>query len=313
MKNKKIFFTFLLGCILVLFFAFQLSRTNSSFQTHYNYSLIFEKQFSEDDFFKFSNTSESNKFHIYPAPFRQSYNIPSIIGIDSQENYYLLYLTKLKVFDKTGRKIMNFDFSEKWNLFYSSLDESDNLYLYIDTDEPYTKERIAYKINATKSENKILENRDIEKLPLELRPPLTEIDKLVRYKNSISENGTYYNLGWGGVLSGLHTNENLRYINPETIHVFRFDNTFNIPYDGIIYEEKINLISDQYKYENINLSELMNEKVIYVGSWKVTKKGDVYLSGIKSNNINRVKTSTEGFYSIDVLNPTFFLVKLENK
>ena len=163
-----------------------------------------------------------------------------------------------------------------------------------------------------------MESDDLIKLSQDVKYPSGNkyLAQLQEYIHSVTDdNGIYYGLAWSIGNFELLYKDGTRYIAPKRMVVLKFDSSFKEEY----YEPSSELrimenpqIFDKYKYDSINIDKLFNEKVVCIGRGNsyVDKKGNIYLTGIKSNDYNRIPVVN--YYNVEVQNPIFFLIKLEN-
>ncbi len=291
----------------------------------YELKTIFEKDLtmeSNADYIKLpDNTS---KFLIHPYPFSptyaQSYYLPKILYVDSQENVYLEVHDRVEVFNTNGNTILKFSKpSNHQYLDYYSWDER-NLYFFLKKDYE-DKETKAYKINIPSLTSEEIKSNELGLLNPSLLPPLNkkEYSQAKRYILSITdEEGVFYGLAFTPTDASLFKNENARYLDPTNITVLKFDQTFTGEYMHPLSNISITQYEDVYsKYivDNINIENLFNEKVVCIGlgNTYVDKKGNIYLDGLKSYVAKRVLSANNKCNSIEVENPTFFLAKIEKK
>jgi hypothetical protein len=317
--KKNIGYIFLMIIPVGLLFAFgnfivaqELNNTK-----HYDAKLIFEKKFNTEtqiDFFSLAN-NDNNKpiFELYfPAgPFKTTYRIPKILNIDRNGNIFIIYDTILKVFDVSGNLIMQIVLPNDFNLDYWTSD-NENEYLFFSKYE--TSEKVVYRINISKSEYLEVDKNYIDRLDPLVKPPLNEKDWAIKKKNAITLDGVFYCVGLGRAEATLFANANGHYNDPGKIFIYKcyasFDKVFTNPID----EENAKLIiPEHYKYDSLKISDFINEKIVCLTGWYITKYGDIYFTGIKSNEIeNNVKDIKGHNISVDLVDPTFILYKLEN-
>lgn len=284
---------------------------------HYDAKLIFEKKFNTEtqiDFFSLAN-NDNNKpiFELYfPAgPFKTTYRIPKILNIDRNGNIFIIYDTILKVFDVSGNLIMQIVLPNDFNLDYWTSD-NENEYLFFSKYE--TSEKVVYRINISKSEYLEVDKDYIDRLDPSVKPPLNEKDWAIKKKNEITSNGVFYCVGLGRAQSTFFTQIDGIFRDPGNIFMYKCDASCNRVFTSAISEEEAKLIIPvQYRYDSLKMSDVFNEKFVCLTGWYITKRGDIYFTGIKSNEIeNNVKDLKGHNISVDVVDPTFILYKLEN-
>ncbi len=280
----------------------------------YSPKLIFERKFnSGEDFFALQQNSNGNSvFKIHAgAPFRLSYNIPALIHVDDQNNYFLIYDSVIRIYDKDKRNIMSFEIPKDYNLDFIKSDKQ-NIYFYYGN---YAlSKKTAYKLNITGSEYVEMNQEAIENLAPSLKPPADEKESAIQRKNSLILDGRFYGISLGNAKSSIFKNENGFYYNPSSIYINRYDASFDVAFASAVYEEEVKLrIPSEYRYDSLSISSLFTDKIVYLNGWYTNQKGDIYFTGIKSNETsNRVKGSNDNVLSIDIIDPTFVFYKLEN-
>jgi len=63
----------------------------------------------------------------------------------------------------------------------------------------------------------------------------------------------------------------------------------------------------------LNISEISTDKIIYVNAYVIDRFGNIYLSGVKSNNVEHIKmiVNAEEKNGVRVKDVMFFVYKFE--
>lgn len=303
-------------CGVILFMTFGnynigLSQANSK---RYSPKLIFERKFnSGEDFF----TSASSRngipfFTVYAgAPFRLSYAVPVLIQIDERSNYYLIYGSTIKIYDIENRNVKSIDIPIGYNLDYFKSDKQ-NIYFYYGN---YAlSQKVVYKLDINNLEYIELDQGSIDNLDPSIKPPSDEKEMAIQRKNSLVVDGFFYGASLGNAESTIFKNEDGFYYNPGSIYINKYEAGFDPEFSSVVFEEDVKQkIPSEFRYDTVNVRSLFNDKIFYLSGWYVNQKGDIYFSGIRSNETdNRVKDVNGRVTSVDIIDPTFVFYKLEN-
>ena len=316
MKRFKQIFLIILSIPAILL---SCSRSDNSFE----FKLIFEKDFSKnvDSLFKHNfvlnskdsiYNSNNDFFYLspYPSPGVSSYGIsvpytPSIIFVDGNDNIYISdHIEGIKVFDKNGYYKMKFDYPQNFEFNKSFIDEENNLIIDL---------RSNYYFNLN---NKLtFKSYFIDSESLNLMD-YTHSESSKIYENYLSGQKVINNskiknnrISFHGIITDILNKDSGRFVYPSHISLYKFINdnehlkfmNFRIP-KGYIYDtQKENILFD------INVTDYSDKKIIYVASSYLSEKGDLYLIGIHSNDIQIINK-----FRKRVNNPILFLWKFEN-
>jgi len=326
MKNFSSNIVVSILCTVMIFISiYSLSNTDVEIVQHYKIKKLFE--------INLSNKNEGDQIDIDdglqklivsgPSPFSptvgQWYKVPPILHVDNNENIYLLTQGKIQVFDSLGVSVLTLDIpDENLNLDYYSWNE-DGLYLFFNRNYSDTDYQI-YLISVNEKTSRRIGRSDRILLETNILPPTSEKEmaQAETYKRSISnEKGIYYGIGWGNGDYNLLHNASGRYIDPKEILVYKFDESYKESYVGPISQDiiAVNLeMYNKYTYDRISIESLFDEKLVCIGPRNVyvDKNGNIFLIGIKSNEVKRIITPNKTNAG-EVSNPVLFLVKLENQ
>jgi len=281
---------------------------------HYSTELIFERKFnSGDDFFaSASNRNGKSIFTIYAgAPFRLSYNIPVLAHIDEQDNYYLIYGSVIKIYDKDNRNIKSFEIPNDFNLDYIKSDKETTYFYYSNYALGL---KAVYKLNISNLDYIELNRESIDNLDPSLKSPTDPKEWAIQWRNFLTVDGFFYGVSLSNASSTIFKEKNGFYFNPGTVYINKYDAGFDITFSSVEFEEDIKQkIPSEYRYDTLNVESLFNDRIIYLSGWYVNQQGDIYFTGIKSNEMdNRVEDVNGRVTSVDIIDPTFIFCRLEN-
>lgn len=305
---------------------FSLSDTyliNDLSNKNFEFKSIFERKFSNDvdSLFKHNfvvNSTDSkynsNNEYFYlsllPSPgapygFSGPY-IPEIIYVDENENIYISdHINGLKVYNKNGYYETKFDYPQYFEFNKSFIDEENNLIIDLVSNYYFNlNNKLTYKSYFIDSESlNLIDYTHSES---------SKICENYLYGQEVIDNSTIKNnrISFHGIIMDISNKDNGRFVYPSNISLYKFKNddehlkfmNFRIPHEYIYDIQKENILYD------INITDYSDKKIIYVASSYLSNKGDLYLLGIHSNDIQTISN-----FEKRVNNPTLFLWKFENK
>jgi len=277
---------------------------NASTQKYYFISLIekpVEGNFSDTALYLFHSNS-MNPQDSYTLIDPKNFLLPDmpspwLVAVDSKDNYYISNAYEnLKIMDKFGNFVYKFDYPKGYYGTFSSVDEENNIYIRFYMDNENLSDTIIYKVNAVNRTAKKLTNDEILQID----------DKYLTQKNNAADEINYNIIPGTGKIKTIFSESDGRFVSPDTLIVYK---------TGGNYDRQTGQPDEKDIYDKVSISGLANDKVIYINSWQVDKNGDILLSGVKSNDIERIKNyvSTGGKDAVKISNIKFFIWKLTKK
>lgn len=310
MKKHNIFLF-----IIFIFAVLALSMKNGSLSnSRYKLVEIFEKPLQNsvnDSSINYYPINENLNYYKLTNTWSPGLQIPApvLIAIDRDKNFYISNNSRsLIAYNSFGNFLFNIKFEEAFYGSYPILDNG-NLYLYLSRwDQNTSKEEIC-KYNLQRKTEKKVSITDVKELnKYDFKYKVKE-DFVNANKNSLNENIYSYKVIFDKNDKSIFKQSSGRYVSPENIIIYRFDSlSTNLDFSYGI--------PDQYKFDEIKVSELSNSKVVQLSSYKIDDADNIYISGIKSNEIEFVKSKENSNYKKDyvkIFNPIFFIWKLEKQ
>jgi hypothetical protein len=277
---------------------------DSSTQKYYFMSLIekpIEGNFSDTALYLFHSNSMNpqDSFLLTDSVYFLLPDIPSpgLVTVDNKDNYYISNAYEnLKILDKFGNFVYKFDYPKGYYGTFSSVDEENNIYIRFYMDNENLTDTVIYKVNAVNRTAKKLTNDEI---------PLID-DKYLTQKNEAADEINYKVIPSFKKIKTIFAESDGRFVSPDTLIVYKV---------GGNYDRQTGQPDEKDIYDKVSISGLTNDKVIYINSWQVDKNGDILLSGVKSNDIERIKihASSEIKHDVKISNIKFFIWKLIKK
>lgn len=310
MKKHNIFL-FIIFIFAVLAFSM---KNGSLSNSRYKLVEIFEKPLQNsvnDSSINYYPINENLNYYKLTNTWSPGLQIPApvLIAIDRDKNFYISNNSRsLIAYNSFGNFLFNIKFEEAFYGSYPILDNG-NLYLYLSRwDQNTSKEEIC-KYNLQRKTEKKVSITDVKELnKYDFKYKVKE-DFVNANKNSLNENIYSYKVIFDKNDKSIFKQSSGRYVSPENIIIYRFDSlSTNLDFSYGI--------PDQYKFDEIKVSELSNYKVVQLSSYKIDDADNIYISGIKSNEIEFVKSKENSNYKKDyvkIFNPIFFIWKLEKQ
>jgi len=299
--NKKIKITSLfLTLVGIIIFSISTAVPNARV---YERKVIIENVFNVDQTQSSFGSKENVYIDISPTPsgisIHNSQSIPVILGIDKEENYYLGNNLGIKLFDKNGYFLMHYDYIKDLSFRYLVFDEINTGYLYLSNTPD--EGNVVHLLKFDLLNKKIIEinDKDYKNLPEKLKLPQSKKDELENTIKQSREGNYYYQIAWGKTEWNF-VSDMIKYMSPESITILKFDNDWTKKVIGIIPYEYINKIPEKYFFDRIKLSEFTEDKIMFVSSCYINNKANVFITGVKSNdvvkNTNYINLSTSNYF-----------------
>jgi len=291
--------------------------TNSNFfQTKYELIKIFEKPINalylDSTLNFFSERSKYKEDYITIVDFTGfslAPDIPSpgIVTIDSELNFYITNAyDNMKIYDSKGKFLKNIEYPVGYNVEYQSLDNINNLYLFLKKTDS-TNKKIVLKSNLKSNLEEILTDQQVSNLNKTLLPPENFSEVISKKNEKQGMDGVFFDLRYDSKkIKTIFSSADGRYISPSTITVYRQEKPF--------VESETNK-NDNNKFEVLNVSEISTDRVISLGSYVIDRVGNIYLSGVRSNKVEKTKVQMDNVErnAFKAMEPVFFIYKLEKK
>lgn len=234
---------------------------------------------------------------------------PGLIGIDNEGNIYISNASEnLKVFDKEGKFLYNFNYPDRCYGIFSPFDNQNNIYIFLEEWDHDPMKSIVYKINAINKTQEILSKNAINQLDPMLLPPKNSAEVISRKNFNQGKNGVYYDIIDGQrKIKSIFLQPDGRFVSPENLIIYKQD----VPFDTV----NVPISPDKYRFAVLDIQNLCEDKVVYISSYQIDAEGNVYVSGVRSNDTERTKISVEGSdkIAVKIFNPIFFIWKFEKK
>jgi len=228
---------------------------------------------------------------------------PCLFMIDFDTNFYIYNAYEnIKVFNKNGKFIYKFEYPEGFHAADHSMEENGNAFILLIPDDKDEKKKIVYKINLKERTESLLSDDEINKLQSNL---FNHKNALERKKKEQGTGNFYFEVTWGPGTKTIFTNENGRFITPSYLIIYKFDTSYsNIP---------LKREPNEYLFDSLDISKYSNDKVFDVSITKIDKNGNIFISGVRSNEVERIKFDYDGVEvdAIKVYRPKFFLCEFE--
>lgn len=310
MKKLSLLFTPFL--LITSFFLISCKNDREIGDKKYIFKDLFEVQISNDthdsllsiyhsrakytkDYYLVTNTQFS------PA---QSIPGPGLIMIDHDTNYYIANAHEnIKVFNKNGRFIYKFEYPEGFNVADYSMDKNNNALISLIPLDQNVKKKIVYKISLKEHTESLISDADTNQLQSGLFNPQNYLE---RKKKEQGTGNFYFDVTWGTGMKSLFSDDNGRFIEINPLNVYKFDTSYNID---------INYIPNEYLYDSLDITNYLSDKVISISSVKIDKNGNIFISGVRSNEAERTKLDYDGkeVDAFKVYKPKFFLCEFERR
>ena len=243
---------------------------------------------------------------VTPTEFSPTQYIPGprLMMIDPDTNFYIANAYEnIKVFNKNGKFIYKFEYPDDYQASDHFMDENGNALILLMPGDQNKKKKIIYKINLQNHIEILLSDSETS----QLQSGLFSQNYLERKKKEQGTGNIYFDVTWGTAMRSILTNENGRFIEPKSLNVYRFDTSYNI---NLNYS-----IPDKYLYDSLIMTNYFKDKVIDVSSFKFDKHGNLFISGVRSNEAERTKLDYDGkeINAFKVYKPKFFLCEFERR
>lgn len=234
---------------------------------------------------------------------------PDLMTIDSEGNFYISNAYEnLKIFDKQGKFIYKIDYPELYYAALSPFDDQNNLFMFLKREINNTADTIVYKINASKKTKEILNKYEISQIDKSFLPPANYDEAIARKKRELEQNGIYYEVFPSPFkIKTIYENADGRFVSPKELIVYKIDDSFDF---------KSFVPNDRYIYDKLDIHKLSKDKVIYLNTYKSDSDGNILVSGVKSDEIERTKRKVEYNEVRDAVkayNLIFFIWKFQRK
>jgi hypothetical protein len=244
---------------------------------------------------------------VTPTEFSPTQFIPGpvLLMIDPDTNFYIANAYEnIKVFNKSGKFIYKFEYPNDFRASSHYMDENRNVFILLMPGDQNEKKKIVYKINWKQHIESLLSDSETSQLQSGIFNPQNYLE---RKKKEQGTGKIYFDAIWGTAMRSILTNENGRFIEPKSLNVYRFDTSYNI---NLNYN-----IPDKYLYDSLIISNYFNDKVVDISSTKIDKNGNIYISGVRSNEVERIKLDYDRreIDAIKVYSPKFFLCEFERR
>ena len=299
---------------MVISFLFISCKNDDSFaDKYYIFKCLFDVPISTDTHDSLLSIYQSwtkytkDYYLVTPTPFSPTQLIdgPRLLMIDPDTNFYIANAYEnIKVFNKNGKFIYKFEYPDNYLLSdYYFIDETSNAFILLFGNGQNAGKKIIYKINSKEHIENILSDSETSQLLSGLFNPHNYSERMKK------EQGTgnfYFYVTRGMGIMSLFTDDNGKFIEINPLNVYKFDTSYSI---------NIGHIPNEYLYDSLDITNYLNDKVISVSSVKVDKNGNIFISGIRSNEAERTKLDYDGKEekAIKVYKPKFFLCEFERR
>jgi hypothetical protein len=281
------------------------------------YSLIvllekpIENNFSDTALYLFHSNSQNpqNNYTLADQDFSLIPDIPSpgLITIDKYNNFYISNAyEKLLVLDERGNFVYRFYYPAGYYCSFSSFDDESNMYIHFKKEINNTTDTVVFKINAVERTQEQLTKKEVSLLDGKYLPPGSNEENIARKKEN-GINGIHYQVLAGITkIKTLYNDNEGRFVSPAELIVYKLD---------AAYKYENTTPADNFVYDTIDVKELAPDKVIYVNSYYCDKNGNIFLSGVKSVDIERTKIQISGEEknAVKMSKLKFFIWELQRK
>ncbi|HLT24775.1 MAG TPA: hypothetical protein VK004_06590 [Ignavibacteria bacterium] len=261
----------------------------------YTFKVLAEKEFNDSSFFESQYILTDNQFENFftisslPSPFGWGVYVPEIIYVDQNQNYYLTDRTnKMIIYDNSNSLIKEIVFPEtfQFNALYLT---SNNELVY----ELLNQQQIKFfSLNDSTS--------SLSEINFESK---NESSKIYGLNGKISNDLLISHIQ---ETKDIFASPTGRFLKPQKISLFTSrDDRFNSK-SGRIPEIYFDGIKDKNIKLEIYVEEYSDRKFVYVRDSYLDSNGNLYLTGIHSNTVERLNE-----FEIKVLNSSFFIWKFE--
>ncbi|MBK9333699.1 MAG: hypothetical protein IPM96_15165 [Ignavibacteria bacterium] len=237
-------------------------------------------------------------------------NYPILFGVHNNNFYVSNAHDNIIVYDNLGNEVYKFIYQDGYNYTYPNFDDKGNLYLFLVSDDGEEKYEKAVSINADTKENLELDKNQINLLdsailPIDIHSSFQSDNRFNKHKGD-GEN--YFDVKWGKSNKSIFSANNGQYIVPETVSLYKFSNTFE-------YSKSTSTDLETSKIEEIIISNFNNNRFILLTGFRIDKEGNMYLSGVRSNDLTKRKIKIINIEKnvVDVKDITFFIWKFSNE
>ena len=166
------------------------------------------------------------------------------------------------------------------------------------------KKKIVYKINLKEHTESLVSDDETNQLQSGLFNPQNYLE---RKKKEQGTGNFYFDLTWGTGMKSLFSNDDGRFITPGYLVIYKFDTSYS--------NSSFNNVPVEYIFDSLNISKYSDDEVFDVSAVKIDKNGNIFISGVRSNEVERIKFDYGGVEvdAIKVYKPKFFLCEFERK
>jgi len=297
--------------LFTCFSPFQIEEAPRKFEIVFEKSVSVEYSESGLNFYPKRFNRTKNYISIYNELFGdQGAYYPILFGVHNNNFYVSNAHDNIIVYDNLGNEVHKYIYKEGYNYTYPSFDDKGNLYLFLVSDDGEEKYEKAVSINADTKENLELDKNQINLLdsailPIDIHSSFQSDNRFNKHKGD-GEN--YFDVKWGKSNKSIFSANNGQYIVPETVSLYKFSNTFE-------YSKSTSTDLETSKIEEIIISNFNNNRFILLTGFRIDKEGNMYLSGVRSNDLTKRKIKIINIEKnvVDVKDITFFIWKFSNE